>query len=82
MEKNIQDLVAFVVGNIIDKNSFTTRVFEDGDRTIIELTISKENIGKIIGKQGRVISAIRTVASAAAFGSGARFDVTVEESDK
>ena len=32
--------------------------------TIIELTVAKEDIGKIIGKEGRTISAIRTILNA------------------
>lgn len=37
----------------------------DGDFTILELKVSQEDMGKVIGKQGRVAKAIRTVVKAA-----------------
>ncbi len=39
----------------------------ESDRTIIlELSVAKEDMGKVIGKQGRIAKAIRTVIKAAA----------------
>ena len=38
----------------------------DDDALILELTVSSEDIGKVIGKQGRIAKAIRTVVKAAA----------------
>lgn len=37
----------------------------DDDVTILELKVSQEDMGKVIGKQGRVAKAIRTVVKAA-----------------
>ena len=44
--------------------------------TVLELRVSPEDLGKVIGRGGRVIKAIRTLARAAATRSGKR--VTVE----
>ena len=36
------------------------------NNTLIEITVNSEDVGKIIGKQGRIIKAIRTVVKACA----------------
>ena len=38
----------------------------EGDSTIIELRVSAQDMGKVIGKQGRIAKALRTVVKAAA----------------
>ena len=38
----------------------------DGDSTVIELRVSAQDMGKVIGKQGRIAKALRTVVKAAA----------------
>lgn len=49
---------------------------EDNQSTIYELRVAAEDMGKIIGKQGRIAKAIRTVVKAAATRENKR--VTVE----
>ena len=39
---------------------------EENDTWIYEVTVAQEDMGKVIGKQGRIAQAIRTVAKAAA----------------
>lgn len=39
---------------------------ERNNHTLIEITVNPEDVGKIIGKQGRIIKAIRTVVKACA----------------
>ena len=38
----------------------------DGSSVVYEVTVAKEDVGKVIGKQGRIAKAIRTVVKAAA----------------
>lgn len=49
---------------------------EDGDNLTINLTVAPNDMGKVIGKQGRIAKAIRTVAKAAAVKEGKK--VTIE----
>ncbi len=49
---------------------------QDGNQTILELHVASEDMGKVIGKQGRIAKAIRTVVKAAATRDNKR--VTVE----
>ena len=47
---------------------------EDGG-ILVEIRVNEEDAGKVIGRQGRIIKSIRTLARAAAARSGAQVDV-------
>ena len=60
-------LIETIAKALVD-NPDEVRVKEiEGERTIIyELTVASEDMGKVIGKQGRIAKAIRTVVKSAA----------------
>ncbi|AEV68371.1 KH domain-containing protein [Acetivibrio clariflavus] len=50
----------------------------EGEKSmILELTVSKDDMGKVIGKQGRIAKAIRTVMKAAAIKENKRVSVEI-----
>ncbi len=50
----------------------------DGERgTIIELRVAQGDIGKVIGKYGRIAKALRTVLSASASKTGKRYSLEI-----
>lgn len=49
-----------------DPESVVVEEVDEGDSTTYEVTVNPDDIGKVIGKQGRVANALRTVAKAAA----------------
>jgi predicted RNA-binding protein YlqC (UPF0109 family) len=51
---------------------------EDGD-TVLEIRVADDDLGRVIGRNGRVANAIRTVAKAAATRSGRRVLVEIVE---
>ncbi len=57
-----------IIAKALVKNPEQVKVTEtiNSDTTIFELRVAPEDMGKIIGKQGRIAKAIRTVAKAAA----------------
>ncbi|MFA6845130.1 MAG: KH domain-containing protein [Sphaerochaetaceae bacterium] len=70
MEK---DLVEYIVKNLVDApDQVSVNVVEGEKSTILELRVASEDIGKVIGKQGRIAKAIRTILSASATKSGKR----------
>jgi uncharacterized protein len=72
--KEIKQLVETMVRSIVDdvqNVKLTEEVSEKG--VLYEITVAKDDVGKLIGKGGRVASAIRTVAKA----SGAKHQVRV-----
>jgi predicted RNA-binding protein YlqC (UPF0109 family) len=68
MEK---DLVEYIVKILVDDpGSVTVNVVEGEKSTILELKVAPDDIGKVIGKHGRIAKAIRTVLQAAAARTG------------
>ncbi|GLI35814.1 KH domain-containing protein [Desulforhabdus amnigena] len=62
----LKELVDFMARALVD-NPEKVRVTEiEGEQTsVIELRVAKEDLGKVIGKQGRTARAMRTILSAA-----------------
>jgi predicted RNA-binding protein YlqC (UPF0109 family) len=53
------------------------REIEDGETVIYEVRVEPDDMGKIIGKHGRIVRALRTVVKAAAVKDGRRVLVEV-----
>ncbi len=70
MEK---ELVEYLAKSLVDKpEEVVVNVIEGEKSTILELRVSQSDIGKVIGKHGRIAKAIRTVLSASATKTGKR----------
>ncbi len=68
-----RDLVEYIAKSLVDDPSaVTVNVIEEDKSTILELRVASEDIGKVIGKQGRIAKAIRTILSASASGATKR----------
>ncbi|MBN2354349.1 MAG: KH domain-containing protein [Spirochaetales bacterium] len=64
MEK---ELVEYIAKSLVDDPSgVSVNVIEGEKSTILELKVSDNDIGKVIGKHGRIAKAMRTILSAAA----------------
>jgi len=50
---------------------------ESGDRVVLRLRVAREDLGRIIGKQGRVAKALRAVVKAGAVKSGRQVKVEI-----
>jgi predicted RNA-binding protein YlqC (UPF0109 family) len=63
----MEELVIFIAKALVDKpEEVKTTVVDEDDNVTIELTVAQEDLGKVIGKQGRTARAMRTLLSAAA----------------
>lgn len=61
------ELVKFIAQSLVDNpNQVEVKEIQEDETTIIELRVAQEDMGKVIGKQGRIAKAIRTVIKAAA----------------
>ncbi len=62
----MKELIEYIAKALVD-NPDMVRVSEiEGEKTsVIELNVSKDDLGKVIGKQGRTARAMRTILSAA-----------------
>ncbi len=60
------ELVRFIAKSLVENpDAVDVREVEQPDAIIIELRVAPEDMGKVIGKQGRIAKAIRTVVKAA-----------------
>lgn len=68
MEK---DLIEYLAKSLVDDPSAVQVNIVEGEKsTILELRVAENDIGKVIGKRGRIAKAIRTVLQAAGARSG------------
>jgi len=63
----MKELLAVIARNLVDKPDevVVTEDLRDG-QTVLKLTVAPDDMGKVIGKQGRIARAIRAVIKAAA----------------
>ena len=60
------ELVRFIARSLVEKpDSVDVREVIEADKITIELRVDPEDMGKVIGRQGRIAKAIRTVIKAA-----------------
>ncbi len=63
----MKELVDYIVKAIVDEpDKVETTIVESGATIVIELRVAKSDIGKVIGKQGNMARALRTILSNAA----------------
>jgi predicted RNA-binding protein YlqC (UPF0109 family) len=63
----LKELVEFIVKKLVDKpDSVSVTEISGEQATIVELRVATEDLGKVIGKEGRTARAIRTLLHAAA----------------
>ena len=73
----MKELLEIIAKNLVDDPSAVVVKETDKDGAILlELSVAPEDMGKVIGKQGRIAKAIRTVMKASAIHNNVR--VTVE----
>lgn len=79
----MKEFVAYIVKNLVDHPDEVHINEVGGTQTlIIELAVRKEDIGKIIGKGGKTINAIRTLLMSVASRNGIRVSLEIIEEGK
>ena len=76
----LQNLLVLLVRPIVDEpDRVEVEVSESDTRVDLELRVAPDDIGKVIGRGGRTIRAIRTVVKAASVKLGKRVNVEVAD---
>lgn len=74
----MEALVRTLVRGLVDHpDDVQVDVTEDDDSILYELAVHPEDVGKVIGKGGRIIKAVRTVVISASAKSGKRIAVEI-----
>ena len=62
----MRDLINYIARALVDEPEQVSVSEVEGNQTsVLELKVAKEDLGKVIGKQGRTARAMRTILSAA-----------------
>jgi predicted RNA-binding protein YlqC (UPF0109 family) len=68
-----RDLVEYIAKSLVDDPAaVSVAVVESDKSTVLELRVAAEDIGKVIGKHGRIAKAMRTILSASSGASERR----------
>ncbi len=76
----VKELVEQIAKSLVDNSEAVTVGEREEDRkTVLELRVAEEDLGKVIGKQGRTARAIRTILTAASRKLGKEFFLEIQE---
>ena len=74
----MDELVLFIARSLVDKpDEVKVEMHEDDDAFVIELSVDPSDVGKVIGKQGRIAKAIRTIVKAASVDAEKKYVVDI-----
>jgi hypothetical protein len=79
----MKELVEYIVKALVDKPSDANiSETQSESLTILEIRVAPEDAGKVIGREGRIANAIRTITKAAAAKQQKRITVEIMTADK
>ena len=76
----MKELLEFIAKSMVDNPDavvVTEKTNENSNAVTLELAVGEGDVGKVIGKQGRIAKAIRTVVSAAAVSENKKYYVEI-----
>ncbi len=76
------ELVEYLVSTLVPEGDYTVEQRDGDGATDIVIIISKNDIGKIIGRHGKIARAIRTLVKSANAGGSVRYNVVIEEKNE
>jgi predicted RNA-binding protein YlqC (UPF0109 family) len=75
----VKDLVLYVTQSLVDNpQAVQVRQIEGSHSLIIKLAVAPEDMGKVIGKQGKIAKALRTLITVAAARDGKRATLEIQ----
>ena len=76
----MKELIGTIVKALVDNpDQVSVEVVEGNQMTVLELRVNAEDLGKIIGKQGRTVRSLRTIVSAAGMKMKKHFTLEILE---
>ena len=72
------ELIKYIAESLVDDPSqVVVSENREGDLVVIELSVAPDDMGKVIGKQGRIAKAIRTVLKAASVKEDKKYSLEI-----
>ena len=79
----MKELVEYIVRSLVDNpDEVRVNAIEDRSETTLELSVAADDMGRVIGKNGRVINSIRSLVQVSAAKEGKRVNLEVLEADR
>lgn len=78
--QSIQAMIEYIATSLVDdRSSVDVKESSKEDYVVMELTVSPDDLGKVIGKNGQTARAIRTLVNAAASRAGEKIIFEIKE---
>ncbi|MFH1485525.1 MAG: KH domain-containing protein [Chloroflexota bacterium] len=75
----MKELVEYIAKSVVDNpDSVVVSEVNRGERTVVRLQVAPDDMGKVIGRQGRIAQAMRSLLKVAAVKEGARAMLEIE----
>lgn len=80
----VKDLLEYIVGNLVDnKSAVKVSITEASDKNVeAVIAVAETDIGKVIGRQGKIISSIRTLVKSIGMLDGKKYNVEILGGEK
>ena len=76
----MKELVKYIVDQLVDdKGAVCIESAVDGEVETITIKVAENDIGKVIGKQGKIAMSIRTLAKAVGIREGKKYNIEIED---
>jgi len=76
----VKELVEILAKALVDHADQVNVIQSETDKSVhLQLTVAPEDMGKVIGKQGKIANAIRTLVKAAAVKDGRRVHIDIDQ---
>ncbi|MDP9192591.1 MAG: KH domain-containing protein [Acidobacteriota bacterium] len=74
----MRELIEFLAKSLVDHpDEVRTRLYDRDQQTVVELEVDPDDLGKVIGRQGRTARAIRNLLSAAGQKTRRRYSLDI-----
>ncbi len=75
---NLKELVEFIAKILVDDpNQVQVNVIDGRTSVTVELHVAKDDVGRVIGKSGRIVNSVRTLVRVAAMRQGKRASLEI-----
>ena len=73
----MKELLLYMAKNLVDSPDSVSVTEIEGETTVLDLRVAPEDMGKLIGRQGRIAKEIRTIVKSVAQRSGQKVSVEI-----
>ena len=78
MNASVEELVAYIARSLVQEPDQVKVAMVESDKTVVlELRVAPDDMGRVIGKQGRIAKAIRTVVKSATANENKKYTVEI-----